>query len=214
MNYSGEVADQVLRMTLNGIEVAARITGRGAERVVTLLYAMSKDQKQTSSKIQLAEMLKSEKPYKVFTVRDGDLKEFCKHAKDYGIRYFVVKDKKSNDGQTDLLIAEEDASKVNRILNRYLVSTTDKVNGTNDPAIIELLESSPANSTKEGKSPNPSEARIAKSPQSVRSSNTAPSSEKSPGDKPSVRQALKDIRAERDGHIRKPAVPCKTPPYR
>lgn len=49
MSYSsGEAAEQVVRMTLNGAEVAAKITGKAAERLAVLLYAVLKDQKKDS----------------------------------------------------------------------------------------------------------------------------------------------------------------------
>ena len=34
MNYSGEAAEQVVRMSLNGVEVAAKISGKAAERLI------------------------------------------------------------------------------------------------------------------------------------------------------------------------------------
>ena len=39
MNYSGDAAEQVVRMSLNGVEVAAKISGKAAERLAVLLYA-------------------------------------------------------------------------------------------------------------------------------------------------------------------------------
>ena len=41
MSYSsGEAAEQVVRMTLNGVEVAAKISGKAAERLAVLRYAV------------------------------------------------------------------------------------------------------------------------------------------------------------------------------
>ena len=51
MSYSsGEAAEQVVRMTLNGVEVAAKISGKAAERLAVLLYAVLKDQKRRAAK--------------------------------------------------------------------------------------------------------------------------------------------------------------------
>ena len=51
MSYSsGEAAEQVVRMTLNGVEVAAKISGKAAERLAVLLYAVLKDQKRRAGK--------------------------------------------------------------------------------------------------------------------------------------------------------------------
>ena len=44
MNTSGEAADQVVRMTLNGVEVAA-VNRAAAKQVAVMLYAISKTKK-------------------------------------------------------------------------------------------------------------------------------------------------------------------------
>ena len=43
MNTSGEAAEQIVRMSLEGFEVAARITAAGAKNIVVLLYSILKD---------------------------------------------------------------------------------------------------------------------------------------------------------------------------
>ena len=58
MNYSGEAAEQVVRMSLNGVEVAAKISGKAAERLAVLLYAVLRDQKKTRGKIRLTKILR------------------------------------------------------------------------------------------------------------------------------------------------------------
>ena len=50
MSYSGEAAEQVVRMSLQGVEVAAKITGAGAKEIALLLYAVLKEQKKTKGK--------------------------------------------------------------------------------------------------------------------------------------------------------------------
>ena len=45
MSYSGDAAEQVVRMSLEGAEVAAKITGAGAKQVAVLLYAILREQK-------------------------------------------------------------------------------------------------------------------------------------------------------------------------
>ena len=85
MSYSsGEAAEQVVRMTLNGVEVAAKISGKAAERLAVL-----KDQKKTRGKTRLNSMLRSGKELKVFAIGDRDLEKFCREAKKYGILYCV-----------------------------------------------------------------------------------------------------------------------------
>lgn len=203
MNTSADAAEQVVRMTLNGVEVAARITGRSAERIATLLYAMSRDNKQTKSHLRLSEMLKSEKPFKVFAVKDGDLKEFCRHAKRYGIRYCVIKDRTATDGTTDLLIGAEDAARVNRIFDRYLMSTPREDVST---AVAAVFDETPEPAA------TPTPARTERSHPSAPISATRSTCERSDDfKKPSVRKTLQALRAAREQPV---TQPHRTPPTR
>lgn len=125
MNTGADAADQIVRMTLNGVEVAAKITGTGAKELAVLLYAVLKDQKKTKGKTRLTNMLKSGKELRVFAVKDKDLERFCREAKKYGVLYCVLKDKNSKDGLTDVMVRAEDASKINRIFERFQLATVD-----------------------------------------------------------------------------------------
>ena len=125
MNQAGDAAEQIVRMSLNGVEVAAKITGTGAKHLVVMIAALLKDQRKTKGKIRLTNMLRSEKPLKVFSVKDEDLKTFCKEAKKYGVLYCVLKDRDANDGLTDIMVRAEDAPKINRIFERFSLTTMD-----------------------------------------------------------------------------------------
>lgn len=114
-----------MRMSLNGVEVAAKISGKAAERLAVLLYAVLRDQKKTRGKIRLTNMLKSGKELKVFAVKDNELQKFCEEAKKYGVLYCVLKDTNANDGLTDIMVRAEDASKINRIFERFNLATVD-----------------------------------------------------------------------------------------
>lgn len=70
MSYSGEAADQVVRLSLNGVEVAAKLSGSAAKQLAIMIYAILKDQKKTKGKIRLTNMLRSGKELKVFAVKD------------------------------------------------------------------------------------------------------------------------------------------------
>lgn len=125
MNTSGEVADQIVRMSLCGVEVAAKITGAGAKQLALMLYSIMKDQKKTKGKTRLESMLKNGKELKVFSVRKEDLKKFTTEAKRYGVLYCVLQDKNGTDGLTDIFVRAEDSSKINRIIERFKIATVD-----------------------------------------------------------------------------------------
>jgi len=125
MNSGADAADQVVGMSLKGIEVLAKISGEGAKNLATYLYAVLMDQKKTRGKIRLEGLLRSGKELKVFAVRNEDLKKFCQEAKRYGVLYCALYDKKSLDGMCDIMVRAEDASKINRIVERFKLATVD-----------------------------------------------------------------------------------------
>ena len=116
MSYSGEAADQVVRLSLNGVEVAAKLSGSAAKQLAIMIYAILKDQKKTKGKIRLTNMLRSGKELKVFAVKDGDLQKFCEEAKKYGVLYCVLKDKNATDGITDIMVRAEDAANTSFVI--------------------------------------------------------------------------------------------------
>ena len=119
MNSGTEAAEQIVRMSLNGVEVAARITGKAALRVAAFLYAIMKDQKKTRGKSKLNRMLKNNQKLSIFSINDGDVSRFCHEARRYGILYCILKDKNASDGKTDIMVRDSDKSKVSRIIERY-----------------------------------------------------------------------------------------------
>lgn len=125
MSTSADAADQVVNMSLQGVKVVAEITGEGAKNLATYLYAVLKDQKRTRGKIRLEGLLRSGKELKVFAVKTEDLPCFTKEAKRYGVLYCALRDKKDKDGMCDIMVRAEDASKINRIVERFELATVD-----------------------------------------------------------------------------------------
>ena len=225
MNTAGDAAEQIVKMSLNGVEVAAKITGAGAKELAMMIYAILKDQKKTKGKTRLTNMLRSEKPLKVFAVKDSELQLFCKEAKKYGVLYCVLKDKDAGDGLTDIMVRAEDASKINRIFERFQLATVDvgevrseiekqrqeqqqAQKGGDLPApertqseerteafLDQLMAPSP--NAQEQQAENPTDGRVAKSRQSAPTSETRGEPTRGTLDqRPSVREELKQIRAE------------------
>ena len=225
MNTAGDAAEQIVKMSLNGVEVAAKITGAGAKELAMMIYAILKDQKKTKGKTRLTNMLRSEKPLKVFAVKDSELQLFCKEAKKYGGLYCVLKDKDAGDGLTDIMVRAEDASKINRIFERFKLATVDvgevrseierqrqeqaqqkKAGEIPAPertqteestdAFLDQLMAKPPNAP-EQQTENPTDGRVAKSRQSEPTSGTREGATRGTLDpRPSVREELKQIRAE------------------
>lgn len=125
MSISSESAEQMTRMMLEGTEVTLKITGEGAKELLAIIYAILKDNTKTKGKTRLTNLLKSGKELKVFTVKKDELTTFIREAKRYGILYSAIVNKEKDDGIVDIMVRTEDASKINRIVERFKLSSVD-----------------------------------------------------------------------------------------
>ncbi len=225
MNTGGEAAEQIVRMSLEGFEVAAKITGAGAKNIAILLYSILKEEKKTKGKARLTSMLRSGKELKVFTVKNADLRKFTQEAKKYGVLYCVLADRKNKDpnAEVDVIARAEDASKISRIVERFDLASVDTASivteaeksrdtkgGQPEPEIgvqekaekdklLDALMGKPMQ--KEENAPNPSVAKTEKSPLSEPTSEqprkSAEGATMTKDEKPSVREELRKIKESR-----------------
>lgn len=224
MNTGGEAAEQIVRMSLEGFEVAAKITGAGAKNIAILLYSILKEERKTKGKARLTSMLRSGKELKVFTVKNGDLKKFTQEAKKYGVLYCVLTDRKNKDpnAEVDVIARAEDASKISRIVERFNLASVDTASivteaekskdakdGQPEPDIgvqekaekdklLDELMGKPVQ--KEENAQNPSVAKTEKSHQSEPTSEQPKKSAEGATmtkEKPSVREELRKIKESR-----------------
>ncbi len=128
MVSSGDSAESIVRMLLQGTEVVVKITGSAIKNVAVALYALSKEKGNSKGKVNLTKMLNTKKECKIYSIKEEDLKVFKKQANIYGVLFcaLVNKNEKSKDGMVDLMIRSEDASKVNRIVSRFNLSSIDR----------------------------------------------------------------------------------------
>ena len=225
MNTGGEAAEQIVRMSLEGFEVAAKITGAGAKNIAILLYSILKEEKKTKGKARLTSMLRSGKELKVFTVKNADLRKFTQEAKKYGVLYCVLADRKNKDpdAEVDVIARAEDASKISRIVERFdlasvdtasIVTQAEKSRDTKDgqpepeigvqekaekDKLLDALMGKPMQ--KEENAPNPSVAKTEKSPLSEPTSEqprkSAEGATMTKDEKPSVKEELRKIKESR-----------------
>ena len=238
MYNSGDAAEQVVRISLEGTEVALKLTGSAAKNIAAMLYAVwkNRDKNKTKGHQRLSAMLKSGKELKVFTVSEEHLKQFATEAKRYGVVYCALRGKeRSTDGMVDIMVRAEDASKINRIVERFKLATVDTVSikrdieqnkadktapsapeqekpdKAADDRLLDDLLGAPVQK-EEHASPNPAAAKTEKSrpsaPTSEKQSRTAEGTAKSPEERPSVREELREIKAKQQ----EAAAPAKEEP--
>ena len=117
MNLGSEPADQIVRYTLEGAEVALKLSGLAAKNFAVFVYAVLKDQKKTRGKTHLVRMLKEQRPLKFFTVPSSQMREFAQEAKKRGLLFVPIRNKQ-NPGEVELVVFADDAAKVNRVMDR------------------------------------------------------------------------------------------------
>lgn len=242
MYNSGDAAEQVVRISLEGTEVALKLTGSAAKNIAAMLYAVwkNRDKNKTKGHQRLSAMLKSGKELKVFTVSEEHLKQFALEAKRYGVVYCALRGKeRSTDGMVDIMVRAEDASKINRIVERFKLAAVDTVSikrdiekskaektaapfapeqekpdKAEDDRLLDDLLGAPVQK-EEHASPNPAAAKTEKThpsaPTSEKQSRTAEGTAKSPEERPSVREELREIRESRQKEAAEPSVSEPTP---
>lgn len=226
MNNGGDAAEQIVRLSLEGFEVAAKLTGSAAKNIAVLLTSVLKHEvsqsHKTRGKARLTNMIKSGKELKVFSLPQKDLQKFTEQAKKYGVLYCVLRDRNTKGGDVpiDIIARAEDASKIQRIVDRFELGKVDKVSivaqaekdaanreaaekavptKTRGERIVEEAMGNPAH--KEGNSmQNPTAAKTDKSPPSERDSETTDTHtdkgiSKSAEKKPSVKEKLERYKA-------------------
>lgn len=248
MYNSGDAAEQIVRISLEGTEVALKLTGSAAKNIAAMIYAVLKnrDKNKTKGRQRLTAMLKSGKELKVFTVSEEHLKQFATEAKRYGVVYCALRGKeKSADGMVDIMVRAEDASKINRIVERFKLAAVDTVSIKRDiektksektaaPSVpeqekpdkeaddrllddlmgapIKKEENSPPN-PEAGKTAffqKPAEKSRPSEPTLKKQGRTAEGTVKSPEERPSVREELREIRENRQKEAAEPSVPEPT----
>ena len=201
MNPGGDAAEQIVRLSLEGVEVAAKISGNGAKNIGLLLYAVLKQEQKTKGKARLTSMLKSGKDLKVFTIRQEDLKKFSQEAKRYGVLYCVLKDKNNPDPKAavDVIVRTDDAAKIQRITERFRFATVDQGSVTTN---IEREKDRvfPKNAPQKEQRPDPILAKTDRGPLSAPDSKQDGRSNGKTGEqtRPSVREKLGQYRADHE----------------
>lgn len=231
MNYGSEPADQVVRYTLEGAEVALKLSGLAAKNFAVFAYAVLKDQKKTKGKTRLVRMLKEQRPLKFFTVPSSQMREFAQEAKKRGLLFVPIRNKQ-NPGEVELVVFADDAAKVNRVMDRLNLDFVKSQAGGAAPEHPEQqapvqtesvpMENGPVEFAVGGMEDEfsvparqePAANFTPEEPGRSPSGNSSPSKDGSPispGPKPSVKKELQEIRKEQaeKGKARERQAPAR-----
>ena len=135
MNPSGDAAETMFRMVLQGTEVMIKLTGSGAKNLAALLYRYSQGDKRLKGAINLNKLLKSGDELTIVRINQKELAEFKTLAKKYGVLFSAVRDTRSNDGMCDVFFKKKDYAKVEHVVGKMNLTglSVDKEPTFNNP---------------------------------------------------------------------------------
>ena len=200
MDVSGDVADLMVKESIQLTEASIKLLAAGSKNLAALLWALAKDNKKLVGKTGMARLLRESKELKVFHIKESDLAEFRAFAKK-NVLYSVVKDKRRTDGVVDLVTNVDFVSQVNLFMERRGYGTPAKEDATPKKAAprAQLGSSSPQRGS--GSTPSQSERRT------TRTTDTPAKV----GDIPTVKGRLAALRAASEG-MKEPGKPPQRQP--
>lgn len=114
---NGDAAEEVVRMAVNGADVAIRLVGAGAKNLALLLLAWSRNEKIHAGKTSLPKLLSSGDELHVLSLSKEEYSAFKKQARKK-ITYAPFLNTKNKDGKVDVVVGLKQEGIVNRILDR------------------------------------------------------------------------------------------------
>lgn len=88
MTQGGDAAEQIVRLSLEGMEVAVKVSGESAKNIALILMAVLREEHKTKGKARLSSMIRSGKELKYFLCRTKILKN--SHGRQNGMEFFTV----------------------------------------------------------------------------------------------------------------------------
>ncbi len=204
MDVSGDVADLMVKESIQLTEASIKLLAAGGTSLAALLWALAKEDKKLVGKAGMGRLLRENKELKVFQIKESDLAEFRAYAKK-NVLYSVVKDKRRTDGVVDLVTNVDFVSQVNLFMERrgYGAPARGKEDGEPKKAVPRARPGSSSPQRGSGSTPSQSERR--------RTTRTTDAPAAKIGDIPTVKGRLAALRAASEG-MKEPGKPPQRQP--
>ena len=166
---NGEAADEVVRMVLNGSEVAIRLTGSAAKNLAAILVAWSKNHKKVYGKTSMMKLLRSGEELQVLSLTKEQYQDFKASARKQ-VLFAPFVDTKSEDGKVDVVIEAKSIPLVNHILDRIGYTQIEP-----EKEKVPPKKDTPSRQSSSGTREQPAPRRSDRSPTEERNSSGKPS---------------------------------------
>lgn len=114
---SEDAADEVVRIALNGTEVAIRLAGSGAKNLASLLIEWSRNGQKTSGKTNLSKLLASGDTLNVLSLDRETYQKFRSVAK-HRVLYSAFSDNRNERKDVDVIFGQRNAALVDYLLGK------------------------------------------------------------------------------------------------
>ena len=203
MDVSGDVADLMVKESIQLTESSIKLLAAGGTSLAALLWALAKEDKKLVGKAGMGRLLRENKELKVFQIKESDLAEFRAFAKK-NVLYSVVKDKRRTDGVVDLVTNVDFVSQVNLFMERRGYGAPAREDAAPKKAVPRAQPGSSSPQRGSGSTPSQSERRT------TRTTDTPAKV----GDIPTVKGRLAALRAASEGMKEPGRVPQRQTPKR
>lgn len=203
MDVSGDVADLMVKESIQLTEASIKLLAAGGTSLAALLWALAKEDKKLVGKAGMGRLLRENKELKVFQIKESDLAEFRAFAKK-NVLYSVVKDKRRTDGVVDLVTNVDFVSQVNLFMERRGYGAPAREDAAPKKAVPRAQPGSSSPQRGSGSTPSQSERRT------TRTTDTPAKV----GDIPTVKGRLAALRAASEGMKEPGKAPQRQAPKR
>lgn len=203
MDVSGDVADLMVKESIQLTEASIKLLAAGGTSLAALLWALAKEDKKLVGKAGMGRLLRENKELKVFQIKESDLAEFRAYAKK-NVLYSVVKDKRRTDGVVDLVTNVDFVSQVNLFMERRGYGAPAREDAAPKKAVPRAQPGSSSPQRGSGSTPSQSERRTTRT-------TDAPAKV---GDIPTVKGRLAALRAASEGMKEPGKAPQRQAPKR
>ena len=206
MDVSGDVADLMVKESIQLTEASIKLLAAGGTSLAALLWALAKEDKKLVGKAGMGRLLRENKELKVFQIKESDLAEFRAYAKK-NVLYSVVKDKRRTDGVVDLVTNVDFVSQVNLFMERRGYGAPAREDAAPKKAVPRAQPGSSSPQRGSGSTPSQSERRTTRT-------TDAPDAPAKVGDIPTVKGRLAALRAASEGMKEPGKAPQRQAPKR
>lgn len=203
MDVSGDVADLMVKESIQLTEASIKMLAAGSKNLAALLWALAKDNKKLVGKTGMSRLLRENKELKVFHIKESDLAEFQSFAKK-NVLFAVVKDTRRTDGMVDLVTNVDFVSQVNLFMERRGYGVPDRTQEGAAPKKDAPRAQQDSSSPQRGSGSTPSQSR-----KTTRKTTDSPVKV---GDIPTVKGRLAALRAASEGMKQPGKAPQRSAP--